>query len=180
MSFDLLRKFRSLATLSVLGVLLLVGVTWGWSAATAPLPTTEDPPICDDTTVAAGDKVYPDQVTVSVLNAGDRDGLAGQTMERWSTKGFLQGETANARAKAKVTGAEIWTDDPESAAVRLVATYLAKNGKGVAIKEEETDRPRRQRGRRRRVPGTVIKGRKSVAGEATRRAPSASRRAVDD
>ncbi len=140
MSFDLLRKFRSLATLSVLGVLMLVGVTWGWSAATSPLPDYEDPPICENATVAAGDKVYPDQVTVSVINAGGRDGLAGRTMEQLVAKGFFEGETANGSATAKVNGAEIWTDDPDSAAVRLVATYLAKNGRGVVVKEQEPDR----------------------------------------
>jgi hypothetical protein len=139
MSFDLLRRFRSLATLGVLCVLMLLGVTWGWSAVTAPLPKTEDPPICVDTTVAAGDKVYPDQITVSVLNGGSREGLAGQTMDALVEQGFLEGQLANAPAKANVAGAEIWTDDPDSAAVLLVATYLAKNGKGVAIKEEETD-----------------------------------------
>jgi len=139
MSFDLLRRFRSLATLGLLGVLLLVGVSWGWSAVTAPLPKSVDPPICVDTAVAAGDKVYPDQVTVSVLNGGSREGLASRTMDALVDEGFVQGQRANASANANVTGAEIWTDDPDSAAVRLVATYLAKNGRGVEIKDEETD-----------------------------------------
>ncbi len=139
MSFDLLRRFRSLATLAVLGVLMLVGVTWGWSAVTAPLPTYEDPPVCENTTLAAGDKVYPDQVTVSVINAGKREGLAGQTMEQLVAKGFVRGEIANAPSQAKVSGAQIWTDDPKSAAVVLVATYLSKKGRGVEIKEQESD-----------------------------------------
>ena len=137
MSFDLLRRFRSLATLGALGVLLLIGVTWGWSAVTAPLPESEDPPICEEVTVAAGDKVYPDQVTVSVLNAGTRQGLASNTMEALVNKGFAKGGNANATSRADVAGAEIWTDEPESAAVALVASYLAKNGKGVAIREQE-------------------------------------------
>jgi hypothetical protein len=139
MRFDLLGKFRSLATLAVLGVLMLIGVTWGWSAATAPLPDYADPPICEDTTLPAGDKAYPDQVTVSVINAGNREGLASQTMEQLVGKGFFQGELANAASGVNVAGAEIWTDDPDSAAVRLVATYLSKNGRGVAIREQETD-----------------------------------------
>jgi hypothetical protein len=139
MTFDLLRKFRSLATLGVLCVLLLVGVSWGWSSVTAPLPESVDPPICVSTTVAAGDKIYPDQVTVSVLNAGKREGLAGTTLQGLVDAGFVRGELGNAPARADVAGAEIWTDDPQSAAVRLVATYLAKNGRGVEIKEEESD-----------------------------------------
>jgi hypothetical protein len=137
MTFDLLRKFRSVATLGVLLVLLLVGVSWGWSAVTAPLPETGDPPICDDVTVDEGDKIYPEQVTVSVLNAGTRDGLASQTMQALVGKGFVRGDNANAPSRADVAGAEIWTDDPESAAVALVASYLAENGKGVTIREQD-------------------------------------------
>jgi hypothetical protein len=138
MSFDILRKFRSLATLAVLAVLLLIGVSWGWSAVTAPLPKTVDPPICENVTVAQGEKVYPDQVTVSVLNAGNKEGLAFSTMEALVGKGFVQGHRANAPKESGVARAEIWTDDPDSAAVALVASYLAKNGKGVAIKEQDT------------------------------------------
>jgi hypothetical protein len=139
MTFGLQQRLRSLATLGALTVLLLVGVTWGWSAVTAPLPRTEDPPICENTALAAGDKVYPDQVTISVLNAGTRQGLASRTMQQLVDRGFVQGENANAPARADVAGAEIWTEDPTSAAVRLVATYLAKNGRGVAIREAEAE-----------------------------------------
>jgi hypothetical protein len=139
MSFDLLGRFRSAATLGVLAVLLLVGVTWGWSSMTAPFPESEDPPICEDVTIAAGEKVYPDQVTVSVLNAGERAGLAASIMQALVDEGFVAGERANAPSRTNVAKAEIWTDDPQSAAVHLVASYLAKNGKGVAIREQETD-----------------------------------------
>jgi hypothetical protein len=137
MSFDLLRRFRSLATLAVLAVLVLIGVTWGWSAVTEPLPESEDPPICEEVTVAAGEKVYPEQVTVSVLNAGTRQGLADSTMQALVNKGFAKGDNANAPSRADVAGAEIWTDEPESAAVALVASYLAKNGKGIVVTEQE-------------------------------------------
>ncbi len=76
---------------------------------------------------------------MSVLNGGARDGLAGQTMDAAGRAGFPRGPDRQRSAKAKVTDAEIWTDDPQSAAVLLVATYLAKNGKGVVIKEQETN-----------------------------------------
>lgn len=138
MTFDLLRRFRSLATLAVLLVVLLVGVSWGWSAVTAPLPESSDQPLCEEVTVPAGEKVYPDQVTVSVLNAGTRQGLASSTMDALVGAGFVQGRRANAPSATTVARAEIWTDDPSSAAVRLVASHLAKNGKRVAIRERET------------------------------------------
>jgi hypothetical protein len=106
---------------------------------TSPLPESEDLPICEEVTIAAGQELYPDQVTVSVLNAGNKDGLAGDTMQALVDRGFVQGERGNAPARADVVGAEIWTDDPKSAAARLVATYLSKNGKGVAIRQAESD-----------------------------------------
>ena len=44
---------------------------------TEPFPGKVDPPICVDTTYAAGERIYPQDVTVSVLNASRREGLAG-------------------------------------------------------------------------------------------------------
>jgi len=163
-TFDLLRRFRSLATLGVLAVLLLIGVTWGWSAVTEPLPESDDPPICDEVTVEAGEKVYPEQVTISVLNAGTRQGLAGTTMQALVNKGFAKGDNANAPSRADVTTAEIWTDAPDSAAVTLVRSYLAKQGKGVVIREQEPT----EVGVNIVVGdkfGKVVKGRKAVTAE---------------
>ena len=76
---------------------------------------------------------------MSVINAGSKEGLAGQTMQALVEAGFVEGELGNAPASAEVTGAQIWTDDPKSSAVRLVASYLSKNGRGVAIADEETE-----------------------------------------
>jgi hypothetical protein len=157
-------RARMVGTLVVLVVLLLIGVRWGWLAVTAPFPDlgSEESALCEDVTVAAGEKVYPDQVTVSVLNAGEREGLASRTMVALVGHGLSQGQRANAPDGTEVDKVEIWTDDPQSPAVRLVATYLGKRGKGVEVV--------------RRDPvkvgvnvvvgddfGSVVKGRKSVA-----------------
>jgi methionine-rich copper-binding protein CopC len=135
----MLARLRTALTLAALVALLMIGVSWGWSEVTTPVPDTEEEStaVCEDVTVAAGDKVHPDQVTVSVLNAGTREGLAGRTMADLVDEGLRQGQKANAPDGTKVEDVEIWTDDPSSPAVRLVATYLAKNGKGVEVVRRE-------------------------------------------
>lgn len=117
-------SLRSLATLLVLCAILLVATVWGWQAATKPVPSSEPPPLCMSTTVQAGDKVFTDQVVVSVYNGSNRNGLAGATMEQLEERGFVAGDSANAPKQIK--GVEIWSDEPRSAAVRLVAKQFKK------------------------------------------------------
>jgi hypothetical protein len=121
---------RSTATMAVLGVLLVVVAIWGWTAATKPFPGKADAPPCVDRTFAAGEKVYASQVTVSVFNASTRNGLAGRTMDLFTKQGFGEGDTGNAPRDAEVASAAIWTEEPKSPAVRLVASRL---GRGVDV-----------------------------------------------
>lgn len=127
------QAMRTTVTLLVLGALLVVGAAWGWHATMKPLPAKVDSPICVDTDVAAGEKVYPQQVVVSVYNASQREGLAGRTMGLLTDEGFVKGQAGNA-AKAKVSTAAIWTTEPDDPDVRLVATYL---GPDVDIERRE-------------------------------------------
>ncbi|WP_341926484.1 LytR C-terminal domain-containing protein [Nocardioides psychrotolerans] len=122
-----LARIRSAVTLLALLALLLAGVAWGWSAMTEPFPESAEVSICDETTVPAGTKVYPDQVTVSVANAGTREGLAGRTMQLLVDAGFGRGQTSNAPSGTDVDYAEIWTDDPENPAVRLLKGKLGRD-----------------------------------------------------
>jgi len=119
-----LARLRSALTLLVLLGVLLVGAAWGWSAMTEPFPESTEVSICTETGVPAGTKVYPDQVTVSVANAGTREGLAGRTMQLLVDGGFGRGETGNAPPGTEVAFAEIWTTDPENPAVRLLKGKL--------------------------------------------------------
>ena len=86
-------------------------------------------------TVAKGEKVQPDEVTVSVFNAGTTDGLATKTMEQLQTRGFAPGETGNAPS-ADVDRVEVWAEDARNPAVRLVASYLGRSDKVVTPKGE--------------------------------------------
>jgi hypothetical protein len=124
---------RTAVTLSALSVLLVLAAAWGWHAATDPLPAKVDTPICVPTDVAAGDKIFPEQVTVSVYNAGQREGLAGRTMQLLTEAGFAQGQVGDT-PNAKVPVVAIWADDPDSPAVKLVASRL---GTDVDIAQRE-------------------------------------------
>ncbi|MEJ7834427.1 MAG: LytR C-terminal domain-containing protein [Nocardioides sp.] len=128
-------RLRSGLTLLALAVLLLVGVSWGWSAVTEPFPEDEATAACSPVAVSAGTKVYPDQVAVSVLNAGAREGLASRTMAELDERGFSRAELSNAPADTELGGVEIWTENPGSPAVRLVLTFL---GEDVRVVRRDT------------------------------------------
>ena len=123
-------RLRSAATMIGLVVLLLIGVAWGWSAVSEPFPEGEDVATCDSTAVDEGEKVYPDQVAVSVLNAGNREGLANRTMTELMDAGLGKGELGNVQ-DAEVKDVEIWAEDLKNPAVRLVRSYLGEDAELV-------------------------------------------------
>lgn len=128
-------RLKSLVTLAALGVLLFVAAVWGWASLTKPFPSNEDA-ICVDRTFEAGEKVTPGDVTVSVLNAGTRNGLASLTMNLFEEQGFAPGQEGNA-TDAKVNKVQIWTDDRRDPAVQLVKSHLGK-GTRVLLKDATT------------------------------------------
>lgn len=131
-------RLRSAGTLAVLAVLLLGGVAWAWATVTEPFPKDAETPVCVATPVAPGDRVSPEEVVVSVLNAGEREGLAGTTMDDLTENGFVQGGSKNAPRDVDVAYAQVWTDDPKSPAVRLARTFL---GEGAEVVERDASGP---------------------------------------
>lgn len=127
---------RTLLTLAVLCVGLVAATVWGWTALTAPLPDSGEPPTCVETPVHAGEQLAAGQVTVTVLNAGRRVGMAGRTMTGLIDQGFHRGGSGNAGAGVRVGNAQIWTDDPGSPAVALVASRIP----GVRIVQRDVTR----------------------------------------
>lgn len=115
-------RLKSLVTLAALGVLMVVAAVWGWASLTKPFPTNEES-LCVDRTFEAGEKVMRGDVTVSVLNAGSRNGLASLTMNLFEEQGFAPGQEGNA-TDAKVNKVQIWTDDRRNPAVQLVKSHL--------------------------------------------------------
>lgn len=131
---------KSTVVLAGLGVLLLIAAFWGWGAVTEPFPGKAEVPRCVVTPVAAGDKVFPAQVMVSVYNVSERNGLAGRTMDLFVDAGFGEGDTGNATEDSDVTTAVIWTDTPTSPDVLLVASRLGpdveivrREGRGIGV-----------------------------------------------
>lgn len=129
-----LARLRTLVTLAALVLIMVLGVSWAWAKVTAPFPGNADAdatPICVDATVQSGDKVRPGAVTISVLNAGSREGLANQTLEQFVGAGFGAGELDNAPRDADVKRVQIWATDPDDPAVRLVRSYVGQQTKVV-------------------------------------------------
>ena len=106
---------------------MLVGVAWAWAQVSDPFPGKVDAPVCVDTSYTAGDELFIQDVTVSVLNASGREGLAGRTMQAFEDAGFAAGQTANAPKGTAVTGvAEIWVTDADNPGAKLVRARLGK------------------------------------------------------
>jgi hypothetical protein len=132
------RGVQTAITLSVLCVVLAVAALWGWRATMTPLPAKVDTPVCVEKKIPAGTKIFPQDVTVSVFNAGDREGLAGRTMQLFTESGFAEGNSGNVSAQVAVV--QIWTLEPDSPAVQLVASRLGddveierRNPPGVGV-----------------------------------------------
>jgi hypothetical protein len=120
-------RLRTLLTLAFLAVLMLVGVTWGWAQVSEPFPGKADPAICVDTSYNAGDELFVQDVTVSVLNASTREGLAGRTLQALEDAGFAEGQTANApKGTALTTPAEIWVSDVDNPGAKLLRRMVGK------------------------------------------------------
>lgn len=122
---------RSALTLAVLVGIMLVWLVWGFSAATKPFPGKATAPTCVDIVIPAGSRVRPADITVSVLNGGSREGLAGRTMQLFLDQGFAEGDNGNAPEGTDVQRAEIWTDEPDNPAVKLLASRI----EGVEVVE---------------------------------------------
>jgi hypothetical protein len=115
---------KTLLTLAVLAVLVLVGVAWGWASLTTPFPHKAATKDCYPTRLQPGDRVSAPEVTVSVFNASDRVGLAERTMGAFVDQGFGSGSVGNAPKNTGIHYAQIWTNDPNDPAVQLVASRL--------------------------------------------------------
>jgi len=125
--WQLTARVRTAITLAALAVLMLLGVTWGWAQMTKPFPGKVDAAICVDTSYNAGDELFVQDVTVSVLNASSREGLAGRTLQELEEVGFPAGETGNApKGTAITTPAEIWVADVNNPAAKLLRARIGK------------------------------------------------------
>jgi hypothetical protein len=123
--WQLTARVRTAITLAALAVLMLLGITWGWAQMTKPFPGKVEAAICVDTAYKTGDELFIQDVTVSVLNASGREGLASQTLLALEEAGFAVGETGNAPQGTTIDGpAEIWVDDVDNPGAKLLRARL--------------------------------------------------------
>ena len=137
---------RHATTAVTLGVLVLVVIAigwWGLHKLTAPFPdqSASDSPTCSKAETSHTKYVHTDDVTVSVYNAGTRQGYANLTLQRLEARGFHPGSVANAPAGTKVAKARVLTTEADSAAAKLVARNLGKHIKVEVVDEDHRPLP---------------------------------------
>lgn len=124
-------RTRTLVTLLALSGLVLLSALWGWSQVSKPFPGKVEAPPCVDRTIGEGEKVFPQDVLVNVLNAGERNGLAGSVIKQLQEAGFVRGTTKNAPKAVEVTNAEIWSKQPDGPDTQLLKSWFGKDTKVV-------------------------------------------------
>ena len=134
------RHLLTAVTLLVLVGLVAVGGYYGYRAVFTPVgddPVTASPDArrCEKG-LKKGEPVRTPDVTVTVLNAGSRNGLAGQVQEQLVRRGFLAGTTDNAPDGMVVRFVRILAPSAQDPAARLVA---AQFGNGTYIQRSKDD-----------------------------------------
>ncbi|MBP8921422.1 MAG: LytR C-terminal domain-containing protein [Micropruina sp.] len=120
---EVVRLIKTPLTMLALLALVVVGGLWGWTNATAQIPPRQLEP-CVATDV--GGKLAPGHVTVRVLNAGLRGGLAKRVSTNLRSYGFFILRVNNAEVRHAET--VIVGNAPDSPEVRLIAGFF-KNAK---------------------------------------------------
>lgn len=121
-------RTRTAITMTVLVVLLLGAVVWGWTRLTAPIPAPElggaSSGVCTPRDYEAGATLTAADVVVNVYNASGRSGLAQETMTALTSRGFAAGNTGNAPEGSEVARVEIRASNIESTAVGILRANL--------------------------------------------------------
>lgn len=108
-------------TIFVSIVLFVVGLFVGFKLLTATADTFDAAPTCENRTVAEGEKLTSNLVTVNVYNASQRAGLANRVSINLQRRGFQAGTVANSTSEVKPDAVAILTDDRDDPRVKLVA-----------------------------------------------------------
>ena len=112
------------STLFVAVAVFVVAVFVGFKLLTASADTFDAAPTCEDRTVAEGEELTSNLVTVNVFNASQRAGLANRVSINLQRRGFLGGTVANSTSEVKPDGVAVLTDDRDDPRVELVAAQF--------------------------------------------------------
>lgn len=108
-------------TIIVTVILFVAAVVVGFKLLTASADTFDEAPTCDSRTIAEGETLTSNLVTVNVFNASQRAGLANRVSINLQGRGFLAGTVANSTSEVKPDSVAILTDNREDPRVKLVA-----------------------------------------------------------
>jgi len=81
----------------------------------------EETETCETQTVAAGETLPSNKVTVNIYNASNTAGLANRVRINLEKRGFLAGLIGNSESEAEPTNVAILTEDDKDPAVQLIA-----------------------------------------------------------
>ena len=138
------RHVTTAVTLVVLVAILGLGLFVGFRELFAPLPgdegdtATETASTCAAEDLQAGQRLRSRDVLVNVFNSGDSAGLASQTMDTLSRRGFRPGEIDNTTSGRRVQRVQVWIVEGEETAGRLVARNFGPKVK-VRTRDAEDD-----------------------------------------
>ncbi len=127
--------------LTLLGsaVVFVIGSIAGFQMLLAKPPEPPAAPTCEPRTIAAGDKLTSNLVTVNVFNASKKSGLANRVNINLQRNGFLGGEIGNSNSGAKPAPVTILTNDAKDPRVKLVAAQFMNKVRysvpDIAVKE---------------------------------------------
>ena len=131
------RKITTAVTMLALLLVLIGMAVFGYQQLTAPLPDRSSAKEkCTGAEKEVQGFLRRNQVQVSVFNAGNREGFAGSTLEKFVDAGFRAGNAGNAPKSAKVRRAVVWTTEEGDQSAQLVAKSL---GRRTKIKITKTD-----------------------------------------
>lgn len=109
-------------------VIFVGGSLTGFKLLTAAPEKTNAAPACQTVTAQAGKRLSSNMVTVNVLNASERAGLANRVLIDLQSNGFLGGSKGNSTDTAPKRVA-IVTNDRKDPRVKLVAQQFKDNVK---------------------------------------------------
>jgi len=112
---------RRSATLGGAVLLFAGGLFAGFQLLTSKTATVAAVDTCTPRTVAKGEKLTTNLVTVNVFNASSRSGLANRVEINLQRNGFLGGQIGNSTSAAKPGTVAILTNDRTDPRVELVA-----------------------------------------------------------
>ncbi len=115
---------RRVLTLLGSSLVFVVGLVAGFQMLTAKPAEPPPAPTCETHSVAAGEKLTTNVVTVNVFNASKASGLANRVNINLQRNGFLGGQIGNSTSAAKPARVTILTNEPNDPRVKLVAAQF--------------------------------------------------------